>query len=135
MSQENVDFFRRAAARLGHTNDLEAVAELFHPDAELRDLQHAPDVPPVQQGRAAIVAVWEQWMEALDDWTYEILEYVDADPWVVCAERWHAIGKGSDVAVEWNVASAYELKDDQIVRGIVGYPDIETALQDLDQSE
>jgi ketosteroid isomerase-like protein len=127
MSRENVEFLRRAAAL--NSGDLEALAELFHPDAEMRDLSHAPDTPELLRGRAAIVAVWEQWMETLEDWTYEISEYIDADPWVVCDARWHAVGKGSEVAVDWNVADAYEVKDGKIVRAIVGFPDVAQALE------
>ena len=133
MSQENVEFLRRAIERLGNTNDLDGLAALYHPDAEMRNLQPPPDAPPIQRGRAAIVAVWEQWTDALDDWIYEVLEYIDADPWVLCVERWRATGKGSDLAVDWQVASAYEVKDEQIVRARVGYPDAAAALADLEQ--
>jgi ketosteroid isomerase-like protein len=130
MSEENVEFARQAAA-LANTGDLEAIAELFHPDAEARDLQHAPDTPEVLRGRAAIVAVWEQWLEALDDWTIEVSEYVDVHPWVVCATRWHATGKGSGVAIDWALADAYEIEHGKIVRAIFGYPDVAAALEAL----
>src|SRR6266436_802409 len=55
MSQANVDLLLQAAA-LANAGDLDAVAELYHPDAELRDLQHPPDAPEVLRGRTAIVA-------------------------------------------------------------------------------
>ena len=55
MSQENVDLLVQALA-LANSGDLEAVADLYHPDVELRDLQHPPDAPEVLKGRAAIVA-------------------------------------------------------------------------------
>ena len=83
------------------------------------------------RGRAAILGTWHQWLEQLDEWTVEISEYVDADPWFVCATRWTAKGKGSDVPVEWKVADAYEIQGGRIVRVTWGYPDVETALEDV----
>jgi ketosteroid isomerase-like protein len=132
MSQEDVEFLRRVAVvgrKVHGRADLEALAALFHPDVEARDLQHAPDTPEVLRGRAAVLAMWEQWMEALGEWTYELSEFIDADPWVVCAARWHATGKGSDLPVDWQVADAYQVEDGQIVRAIFGFPDVATALE------
>ena len=77
MSQENVELLLRAAAA-ANAGDIEAGAELYHPDAELRDLQHPPDMPEVLRGRREIVASFARWTEALDSWTIEVLEYVDA---------------------------------------------------------
>ena len=118
----------RRAAELGNAGDLEAVAELYHSDAELRDLQHPPDTPEVLKGRAAIMAAWEAWFESFDDFTLEVYEWVDADPWVVGDVRWRATGKGSDVSIDWRVAEAYEVQDGKIVRVIAGFPNVATAL-------
>jgi ketosteroid isomerase-like protein len=130
MSQENIEIARRAVelanARGPFTEEL---AELFDPDAEARDLQPAPGTPEVMRGRAAIVAVWKQWMEALDDWRVEVHELVDVDPWVVSDTHWHATGKGSEVPIDWRVAEAYEFKDGKIIRAIFGLPNIAAALE------
>ena len=100
MSQANIEIARQAVA-WANAGDLEAVAELYHPDAEARDLQpYASGTPEVMIGRAAIVAVWEQWLEALDDWRIEIHELIDADPWVVSDTHWRATGKGSEVPID-----------------------------------
>jgi len=134
VSQDDIEFLRRVAVvgnKIDGRADLEALAGLFHRDAEARDLQHAPDSPEVLRGRAAILAMWERWMEAMGDWTYDMSRFVDADPWVVCAAHWRATGKGSDLPVDWHVADAYQVEDGQIVRAIFGYPDVEAALQDL----
>ena len=130
MSRENVEFLLRAVA-VANAGDIEAGAKLYHPDAELRDLQHPPDMPEILRGRSEIVASLERWLEALDSWTVEVLEYVDADPWVVSEVRWCAIGKDSGAPIEFRAAEATEVKDGQIVRQIAGYPDIATALADL----
>ena len=128
MSRENIELARRAVA-LGNAGDVEAVAELYHPDAEARDHQPAPGTPEVMRGRAAIMAVWTQWLEVFDDWTVEVHEYIDAHPWVVCDVHWHATGKGSEVPIDWREAEAYEFKDGKVVRAIFNYPDVATALE------
>jgi ketosteroid isomerase-like protein len=134
VSQENVEFLLQAVA-LTNAGDIEAGAKLYHPDAELRDLQHPPDMPEILRGRSEIVASLARWLEALDGWTIEVLEYVDADPWVVSEVRWRAIGKDSGAPIEFRAAEAIELRDGQILRQIAGYPDIATALADLDMED
>ena len=76
-----------------------------------------------------MVAGLQSWMELFDDWSVEVHEYIDADPWVVCDTQWRATGKGSDVSIDWRVADAHEDKDGKIVREIYGFPDVETALK------
>jgi ketosteroid isomerase-like protein len=134
MSQENVDVLLQAAA-LANAGDLDGVAELYHPDAELRDLQHPPDTPEVLRGRAAIMAAWAQWLASFDDFTVEINEYVDAHPWVVSDVSWRATGKGSDVSIDWRVAEAYEVNEGKIVRVLAGYPDVAAALEAVEMEE
>jgi ketosteroid isomerase-like protein len=130
VSHENVELLLGAVA-LVNAGDLEAGAKLYHPDAELRDLQHPPDMPEVLHGRTAIVDALRQWLEVLHNWTIEVQEYIDADPWVVSEVQWRAVGKDSDTPIEFRAAEAFELKDGQIVRQIAGYPDMATALADL----
>jgi ketosteroid isomerase-like protein len=131
VSQADVDFLRSGIARLQGATDLEAIAEVFHPEVEVRDISHLPDMPELLRGREQVVAMFEKWMEDLDDWSVEYSDWVDADPWVVCKAHWRAIGKGSGAPVEWVIADAYQVKDSQIVRAVWGYPDVEAALADL----
>jgi ketosteroid isomerase-like protein len=128
VSQENLDLTRRANA-LANAGEWDALAELWHPAAEWRDLGHAPDSPETVHGRAAIRAIWAQW-EILE-LAAEVRGYIDADPWVVCDVRWRARGRGSEVPVEVRVADAYELDGGAIVRAVLGYPDVATALEAL----
>jgi ketosteroid isomerase-like protein len=128
MSRENMELLRRAV-ELANAGDLEAVAELYHAHAELRDLQHPPDTPEVLEGRAAIMAGWATWSESFDDFTVEVFEYIDAHPWVVGDVRWRATGKGSNVSIDWHVAEAYEVIDGKIVRVIAGFPNVAAALE------
>src|SRR5712671_3642575 len=113
MSQEKVDVMRRANA-LFNGRDWAALIELYHPEVELRDLQHAPDMPEVLRGPRALDLVVATWRDVYDDFGAEVYEYIDADPWVICDTRWHGKVKGSDVPIALRVADAYEINDGKI---------------------
>jgi ketosteroid isomerase-like protein len=134
MSQENVEVARRGIA-LANAGDWDAVFELYHPDVEYRDLQHGPDMPEVLQGHAGLRLVVTLWTEVYDEFGAEVYEYIDADPWVICDTRWYGKGKGSDVPIDVHVADAYEVKDGKIVRAIMSYSDVATALEAVGLSE
>ena len=134
MSQENVEIVRRGYALLDK-GDLAGVIELYHENAEWRDLQHAPDTPEVVRGRSAILALWTQWMEVFDDFKAEPYEYIDAHPWVICDSHWHGTGKGSDLEVDLRAADAIEVREAKIARVILGYANVPTALADLGLEE
>ena len=128
MSQENVEIVRRGNALL-NAGDLASAFALWDDNGEYRDLQHGPDMPEVFKGRDGLQRVMALWTDVYDDFGAEILDYIDADSWVVCDTRWYGRGKGSDVTTEVHVADAYELRDGKIVRGIMSYPDVATALK------
>jgi ketosteroid isomerase-like protein len=137
MSAENIEILSRAVALFNvHGSEaIEALGELYHPDAEAHDLQAAPGTPEVMRGRAEIVAVWRHWLETLDEWSVEVHEFIDADPWVVSDTHWHATGKGSDIRIDWRVAEAHEFKDGKVVRSLFGFPNVAAALEALGLTE
>jgi ketosteroid isomerase-like protein len=128
MSQENVDLVRRGAA-LFNAGDWDAAFALWHADAEYRDLQHGPDMPEVVKGYDGLRRIVALWADVYDEFGAEVYEYIDADPWVVCATRWYGRGKGSDVATDVHVADAYEVRERKIARAIMSYPDVAAALK------
>jgi ketosteroid isomerase-like protein len=130
MSQENVELVRAFMAP-SNAGDWDAMFAWFAPDVELRDLQHAPDVPEVLRGPVAIRNVVAGWVEAYDEFKTEVFEYVDADPWVICDTRWYGKGKGSDVPIDQRVADAYEVKAGKITRAIMSSQDVASALEAL----
>jgi len=79
----------RRANALFNAGALDALLELYHPDVELRDLQHAPDVPELLRGPDALNLVVATWTEVYDEFEAEVYEYIDAHPWVICDTRWH----------------------------------------------
>jgi ketosteroid isomerase-like protein len=134
VSQENVKVVR-TAANAASTGDWEAVFELYHPDVEFRDLQHAIDAPEAVHGLEACRDLMAQWTDAYDEFSLEVYEYIDAHPWVVCDVRWCGIGKSSELPVDNRVAQAFQVEDGRIVRVIDGYSDVATALKALGPEE
>ena len=134
MSRENVDLIRRGHALL-NAGDWDAAFALYHSDAEYRDLQHGPDMPEVFIGHAGLQGVAAMWTEVYTEFGAEVYEYIDADPWVVCDTRWYGKSKDSDVPVDVRVADAYEVRDGWIVRAVMSYPDLASALKALGLAE
>jgi ketosteroid isomerase-like protein len=120
MSQANLQIARRAA-ELASARDWDALFELTDPDIEWRDQMHAPDVPEVVHGIEQVRGLIAQWDAAYDTFTVEALEYIDADPWVICVNRWHGEGKGSGLEVEVRSFDAFDVRDGKIVRSFGGY--------------
>ena len=143
MSEENVELIRgvyyEALSAGPHLTDLDAAlakgSEYLHPDVEVHDLQPAPGVPDVVRGMEAQVRVLMEWVELFDNWSVEVRECVDLDPWVICDVQWRATASGSDVAIDWRVAEAHEVKDGRITREVFGFPDLATAVNTLEQGD
>ncbi len=125
----------RQANALLNAGDWESMFALYHPEAELRGIQHAPDVPEMMYGQEGARALIGQWIEALDELGAEVYTHLDVEPWVVCDTRWYGKGKGSDVPIELRAVDAYVVKDGQVVRAVLGYADVATALADLGLAE
>lgn len=130
MSRDNIEIVRGAVAAL-NADDIDALPRIMHPDIEWRDRMHAPDVPEVIHGVAALEHLAAQWAGAYDSLTAEVLYYIDADPWVICVTCWRAVSKGSGIEVEVRSVDAYEVQEGRIKRTWGGYPDLEAARQAL----
>ena len=130
MSPKNVRVLRRCAELL-NVGDWDGLFELYHPDVEVefRDVQPPPDIPEVLHGREAIRRVVAHWTAPYDEFGAEVYQYIDADPWVICDTRWYRKSKGGDLPVDVRFADAYEVEDGKILRAIIGYPDVATALE------
>jgi ketosteroid isomerase-like protein len=133
MSQQNVEIVQRWIASL-NAADVEALSTLVHPDIEWRDQMHAPDVPEVVHGIAALEQLAAQWEAAYDSLTVEVLDYLDAHPWVICVSRWEAQTKDG-LAVEVRSVDAYQVEDGRIKRSWGGHPDLKAAQDALGVKE
>ena len=134
MTQENVELVRRANV-LASTGDWDAVFELYHPDIEFRDLHPAPDVPEAVRGIEDLRTVLSHWTEVYEEFAAEVYEYIDAHPWVICDTRWHGRATGSGIPIDFRGADAIEVKDGRILRVIIGYQDVATALEAVGLTE
>jgi hypothetical protein len=129
MSSKNVRLLRRCAELL-NVGDWDALSELYDPDVgvEFRDVQPPPDVPEVLRGREGVRSIVAHWTAPYDEFGAEVLDYIDADPWVICDTRWYFKSKGADLPIEVRFADAYEVNQGTIRRAIIGFRDVETAL-------
>ena len=134
MSQENVEVVRRGSEAF-NSGDPSLFEESWHPDVEFLDLANAADAPPLLEGRAALVALWSDWQEAFEEFRAEVSEFVDAGAWVLCVTRWVGRGRSSALAIDVSQVDAYKVRDGQIVRAILAYPDKATALEAVGLSE
>ena len=134
MSQENVEIVRRTNAAFNR-GDHKAVFAHYHPDVELRDLQHAPDAPERLRGIDALAAYMNQWDEAFDDFTAEIEEYIDAGACVLTTTHWRAKGKESGLAIDLHTVDVVEFADGKIVRITIGFSTKDEALKALGRAE
>ena len=134
MSPENEEIVRRMNAAFNR-RDRDALLAYYHPDVELRDLQHAPDAPERLIGIDAIRAYWDQWDDAFDDFTAEIEEYLEAGKYVLITTRWRGKGKDSGLAIDQKTVDVYEFADGKIVGVTLSYPDKDAALKAVGLAE
>lgn len=132
MSQKDVRLLRRCAELL-NVGDWDALFELYDPDVEVefRDVQPPADIPEVLHGREGVRSVAAHWTAPYDEFGAEVLEYIDAAPWVICDTRWYLKSKGGEPPIEVRFADAYEVKDGTIRRALIGFRDVETALDSV----
>ena len=134
MSHENVEIARRMNAAFNR-RDRDEILAYYHPNAELRDLQHAPDAPERLIGIDAIRAYWTQWDDAFDDFTAEIEECLDAGTYVVMATWWRGKGKDSGLEISLRAVEVVEFADGKIARLTTGYSNKDEALKAVGLSE
>ena len=129
MSKENVEIVRRANAAFNR-RDIDALLDLSADDLQVEDLHPAPDMPPVSAGKEQVRKLVAAWLGAFTDFTMEYEEFVDVDDAHVCCVGRH-VGTQRDtgVRVETRAVDLWEVRDNKLVRGTIGYPDREAALE------
>jgi ketosteroid isomerase-like protein len=128
VSRENVEIVRLMNAAF-NCRDRDALVSYYHPDVELRDLQHAPDAPELLIGLDAIRGYWDQWDAAFDDFTAEIEECLDAGAYVVMTTHWRGKGRDSGLEIDLRAVEVAEFADGKITRLTSGYSDKAEALE------
>ena len=113
MSEENVAVVRRGLERFMKTG--EVLEETF--DVESLEV-HDHDILDGRDYRGAegFMQWLEDWSAALEEWSLDPEEYIDAGERVIVVAKMHARGRGSGVEVDRQDALLYELRDGLIVR-------------------
>ena len=96
MSQENVEVVR-AAYDAWNAGNMDALRELYDPDAIMRMDENWPEPGPYF-GRDAVMREFEQLREAWDADTIEaISDFIDAGDRVVVRVAWRGVGRGPEI--------------------------------------
>jgi ketosteroid isomerase-like protein len=134
MSQENIEIANLVNAAFNR-GEVAAALEVFAPDAELLDLQNAPDRPAAIQGIDEIRDAVNLWIGAFDELHAHVQEWIDAADAVVGAVHWHGQAKATGISVDSHQFDVYEFSDGKIVRAILGYRSRDEALESAGLSE
>jgi ketosteroid isomerase-like protein len=116
MSQENVEIVRDAAMTFNR-GDLDAWFEYLADDIDYRAIEGALDDRGPIQGKAAMRAHWQDWLDTFDDLKAEPLELIDVGDDVVTVLRFAGRAKLSGVQSDLTFAIVYTLRDGKIARG------------------
>jgi ketosteroid isomerase-like protein len=121
----NVDLVR-ASFEIYERGDLDAIAEMMHPDFELHDWPEAAD-PRVYHGMEGIVEATKEWSEAWEYMRAEPIDFVDAGDRVLVLLRNIGKGRGSSIEMTQETFGVYTIRDGKVSK-IQYFTDREAAL-------
>jgi ketosteroid isomerase-like protein len=102
MSQQNVDIVR-AGYEAWNSGDVDALRELYDPEAIVRTPKDWPEPGPFV-GREAVMREFEQWRETFDTYVTELIgDIIEAADRVVVRQVWHGVGRGPEAHLESTV--------------------------------
>ncbi|MEK6327500.1 MAG: nuclear transport factor 2 family protein [Actinomycetota bacterium] len=113
MSQENVQIVR-GMIELANARDVEGITALMSPDVECFPAADQPESEGFR-GREAFAEYVEGWLQAFDQYTIEVTEFIDFPECVVAVGRVAARGRGSGAAVSDDDAWLYRFRDGEVV--------------------
>lgn len=116
MSEQNVEIVRQAIEAFNRGGaDAGALSAFYDTEIEFQEDSKLPE-PGLYQGSEAVAGYVRQYLEAFDDYRYEIEEIYDAGDKVLVFNRQHGRGKGSGAPVEMRNAWLFFLQEGRIVR-------------------
>jgi ketosteroid isomerase-like protein len=117
MSQEIVEIAREVFDRAFVRWDLDGALQLIDAEGEMDWSASLAPYSGVYHGHAEIRATWQQWKDAWDEWTPEVIEAIEVDASiVVLVTLINARGKGSGVPVRAGGASIWTIRDGKVSR-------------------
>lgn len=78
-----------------------------HTDKDPAGVPFGADLEDVYHGHQGLVALWEQWLQAWDEYRFEVEELIDTGEKVVVLLRQRARGRGSGVELDQALAQVY----------------------------
>jgi len=116
MSQENVEVVK--AALDAWPEGLDATSEYWTDDIDYRAAEGALDDHGPIQGKDALRAFMQDWLDMFDPLTVEPLELIDVGgDKVVTVLRWGGRAKLSGIETDISFAVVYTVRDGKIARG------------------
>jgi ketosteroid isomerase-like protein len=117
MLQDNVEIIREAVAAFNR-GDLDAWWEYWAEDVDYRAVEGAPDDHGPIQGKEAMRAYVQDWLDTFDNFRFEPVELIEAgEDKVIAVVRISGRAKLSGVEAELDFAVLYTHRDGKIVRG------------------
>jgi ketosteroid isomerase-like protein len=115
MSRENVKIAREVFDRAFVRWDLDGALQLIDAQGVMDWSASLAPYRGIYHGHAEIRATWQQWKDAWDEWTPEVIEAIEIDSdKVVVVTLIHARGKGSGVPVQAGGASIWTVRDGKV---------------------
>ena len=134
MSQENVEIVRRANEAFNR-GDIEGVLTYYAEDAEFEDLMNAPDLPRKGHGIQEVGKMLTAWIEAFDEFSAEIVEYIDEGHHVVCVTDYYGKSREGGLTIHLKTADVAEVRNGKFVRLTFGYSNRKEALEAVGLSD
>jgi uncharacterized protein len=117
MSQESVEIVRDAFAAFNR-GDIDAFLEHWTPDIDYRAVEGAPDDHGPVQGKEALRAHFQDWIDTFGNFRQEPVEIIDAgDHSVIAVIRISGRAKLSGVETDLIYVALYTLRDGKVARG------------------
>jgi ketosteroid isomerase-like protein len=131
MSRENLERLRENFENFLASGDMDL--SLLHPDVEWHD---PPDFPDrrVHYGPDGAITAISTWVQAWEEWSFEVEDYLDAGDEVVVVTRQRGRGKDTGISVEQPMALVYKFREDKAVQ-VRAYFDIGQALEAVGRQE
>jgi ketosteroid isomerase-like protein len=98
MSQENVEIVR-AAYDAWNAGDMDALGDLYDPDAVVRSPEGWPE-QATNVGREAVMRGWKQFRETWDADAVEAISVIEVGDRVAVRSDWHGTGHGPEANFE-----------------------------------
>jgi ketosteroid isomerase-like protein len=115
MSGENVEAVRQVNAFWAR-GEWAATAELFDPDVEVVFSATAFPDPGIYRGGRMALDAWAGWLEAWEDFSFELEDVIEAGESIVTLNRLRGRGKASGVTVDADVGCIFHCDRGRVVR-------------------